>query len=421
MTGPSCAGKSTYIRKLRAEAAVRGESLDLHYAFEVTENGGRIPDGPRDVVHVNLLRGYKSSRRRRSVRTVDIVPALVEAAEEVVVVVAPRSVLKARAAGRSRLEPDDERYADRGFDAEGWGQVLDTPRLAQVYEQLALLLDSVGVPHRYLCSHDVGHEAFHEISRWELPGLAGPEAEQRCSDGHRLTLPDLGRTIPGNGHVAASGSMRAATLGRILEMPLNGKSVLDIGCADGAASLSAARMGAQVTGLEPRTHGLSKAQAIADATGLTLELRNTTLAEFEAPAAAFDVVLALDVLDQVPDPIAFLERAARLTSSHLVLGYSVADDPDRARPGDHHLSASGLERHLVDHLGAFRHHEVIPTSTSDRGISVFSGKKRKPRARVPVAPEPIPEPVPAPLRRVSDRMRWAVRGVRAGRAEDVLV
>jgi SAM-dependent methyltransferase len=244
--------------------------------------------------------------------------------------------------------------------------------------------------------------------------------------------------------------VHAATLGRILEMPLNGKSVLDIGCADGAASLSAARMGARVTGLEPRAHRLGRAKAIADATGLALELRNTTLAEFEAPAAAFDVVLALDVLDQVPDPIAFLERAARLTSSHLVLGYPATGDPERSRPGDPDLSASNLERHLVDHLGAFRHHEVIPTATPDRAISVFSGKKRKPRARRAVAAEPLPEPVPEPLpvpepqdaeagtpavlpdgsrswpvpaslRRVSDRMRWAVRGVRTGRAEDVLV
>src|SRR5215210_5465005 len=102
--GPSCAGKSTYITRLRAEAADRGETLDVGYAFEVAGEDGRIADGPRDVLHVNLLRGYqKRDSPRISVKNNRLVPSLVQAADEVLVLAAPRSVLKARAAARTKL------------------------------------------------------------------------------------------------------------------------------------------------------------------------------------------------------------------------------------------------------------------------------------------------------------------------------
>jgi SAM-dependent methyltransferase len=397
VVGPSCAGKSTYITRLRTEAAARGEVLEVHYLFELVGEGARIPDGPLDVVHLNLLWRFRRNRRRPAVEIEELIGRLVAAADEVVVVAAPRSVLKSRAAGRSQGEPDDERYVQRGFDAGSWTQALDTPHLAQVYEQLALHLDSAGTPHRYLCTHDEGHDGFAQISRWELPRLAGEDAEERCRAGHALTLPDLGRTYQADYREGVSRSKRSATLGRILQMPLAGKAVLDIGCAEGAASLSAARMGARVTGLEPRASRLTKARAIADATGSSVVLHETTLDDFDAPARAFDVVLALNVVHHVLDPFAFLDRAAQLTSSHLVLEYPGVSDPkfrrtvDEPSPADSLpfvgvstaaegqtfvFSPTSLERYLVGHLGVFRHHEVVASPIPDRWISVFSGKKR---------------------------------------------
>ena len=404
--GPTCAGKSTYIERLRAEAAQRGETIDVGYAFEVAREGGTIPDGPQDVLHVNLLRGYKKGTPRISVKNNGMVPRLVRAADEVVVLVAPRSVLKARAAGRSRMEPGDERYEDLGYDAEGWGHVLDLPQLAQIYEQLALHLDGAGTPHRYLCSHDDGHEAFRQISRWEFPRLANERAEERCLSEHRLVIPDLGRTYQADYREGATGSKRSLTLGRVLQMPLAGKTLLDIGCAEGAAALSAARMGARVTGLEPRAARLKKARAIADATGSSVELRHVQLDDFDSPANAFDVVLALNIVHHVVDPFAFLDRAADLTSSHLVLEYPGVNDPKfrstvtEASPADDLpfigvstpsqdqtfvFSPPSLERYFLEHLGAFEEHELIRSPIAERWISVFSGKRSTSRLRSAIA------------------------------------
>lgn len=430
LIGPSCAGKSTYITRLQTEAAERGETLDPHYAFEVHREGARIPDGPRDLVHVNLLRGYRRGGRRMSVKTNDMVPRLIQAAEEVVVIAAPRSVLKARAAGRSVLEPDDERYADRTFNAEEWGQALDTPHLAQMYEQLALQLDGAGTAHRYVCSHDAGHEPFQQISRWEFPRLAREGAEERCLAGHELTMPDLGRTYQVDYREGASGSMRSATIGRILQMPLADKRLLDVGCAEGAASLSAARMGAQVTGLEPRATRLRKARAIAEATGSSLELHRMSLNRFDSPANSFDVVLALNVIHHVFDPFAFLDRAAHLTSSHLVLEYPGVNDPKFRRTVEEPSPASSLpfigvskpsedqtyvfspasfERYLIDYLGVFRHHEIIPSPIPERWISVFSGKNRTSRLKSAIATE-------RRLKRRNAELRLRIEELEAGRS-----
>ena len=351
---------------------------------------------------MNLLRGYKKGAPRISVKNNAMVPRLIEAADEVVVLAAPRAVLKARAAGRSSMESGDERYEDVAYDADGWGLVLDNPHLAQVYEQLALHLDGAGTPHRYLCSHDDGHEAFQQISRWEFPRLAEAEAEERCRAGHQLLVPDLGRTYQADYREGGSGSMRSATIGRVLQVPLHGKTVLDIGCAEGAVSLSAARMGARVTGLEPRANRLEKARALADATGTDLALHHTGLDDFHSPAGAFDVVLALNIVHHVVDPFAFLDRAADLTSSHLVLEYPGLEDPkfrrtvEAASPADtlpfigvstpsqdqtFVFSPASLERYLLKHLRAFEDHELVRSPIAERWISVFSGKRPKSKLR----------------------------------------
>ena len=435
--GPTCGGKSTYIERLKTDAAQRGERLEVRYAFELSREGGPVPGGPLDVVHMNLLKGYKKGVPRISVKNNALVPRLIEAADEVAVLTAPRGVLEARATGRSMMEPGDERYEDVPYDADGWGMVLDNPHLAQVYEQLALHLDGAGVPHRYLCSHDEGHEAFQQISRWEFPRLAEADAEERCRAGHPLLVPDLGRTYQSDYHEGASGSKRSATIGRILQMPLAGKELLDIGCAEGAVALSAARMGARVTGLEPRAARLEKARALAAATGTDLTLHRTELEDFPSPAGAFDVVLALNLLHHVLDPFAVLDRAADLTSSHLVLEYPGLDDPKFRRTFSGASPAStlpfigvstpirdqtfvfspvGLERYLVEHLRAFEHHELVRSPMAERWISVFSGKRPRSRLRSTTAARLRLERQNAELRRRNGELRRRVEALEASRS-----
>jgi SAM-dependent methyltransferase len=401
--GPTCAGKSTYIQALRKEAVAHGQDLDVHFAFEVRRGEG-LPTGPDAVVHANLLKGRNGGGLSDDQVThvnpgerADVAQAI-EAADRIVVMGAPRSVLLARACNRKKLEPDHEKYAAMDYDSERWRTMLSTVHLAQKYEQLALTLDGAGKPVEYLCSN---HDEPVPVSRWHFPLLATERAEDLCADGHPAPDLDLGsRTYQADYREGASGSTRSLTLQRALTMPLAGRRVLDIGCAEGAAALSAARMGAEVTGLEPRRGRLKKARTISRALGTPIELHNMILDEYDGARGSFDVVLALNVIHHVNDPFAFLDRAAHLTRSHLVLEYPGLGDrkfgatvPGKEIPSDelpliavslpaeqdqtYVFTPASFERYLVDNLGVFGRHEVIESPISDRWISVFSRKRRK--------------------------------------------
>jgi SAM-dependent methyltransferase len=238
------------------------------------------------------------------------------------------------------------------------------------------------------------------VSRWEFPRLACDDAEALCAAGHPFPVFDLGsRSYQADYAEGMTRSGRSATLSRVLQMPLAGKRVLDIGCAEGAAALSAARMGAEVTGLEPRRSRMAKAERIAEATGTPIELHNVRLDDFTAPGSSFDVALALNVIHHVPDPFAFLDRAANLTSSHLVLEYPGLQDPKFGSTvsGLESVSAeqpligvslpsqdqsfvftpASLDRYLVHTLGAFKEHQVLASPIEGRWLSVLSGKRRR--------------------------------------------
>ena len=401
--GPTCAGKSTYIEKLRKDAVANGQELEVHLGFEV-RRGDEVPSGPLDVVHSNLLKGgVQNGRSDDEVHRVipglrPDLAVLIEAAERIVVLGAPRSVLLERAATRERTEPDNEKYADSEYDATRWQTVLNTVHLAQKYEHLALTLDGTGKPVEYRCSN---HDELVPVSRWQFPLLATERAGELCAAGHPAPDLDLGsRTYQADYREGATGSMRSLTLARALQMPLAGKRVLDIGCAEGAAALSAARMGADVTGLEPKPGRFRKARRISKALGTPLELHNMILDGYDEPGNSFDVVMALNVIHHVNDPFAFVDRAAHLTRSHLVLEYPGLGDrkfgatvAGQEVPGDdlpliavslpaeqdqtYVYTPASFERYLVDILGVFGKHEIIESPISDRWISVFSKKRRK--------------------------------------------
>ncbi|WP_122819098.1 methyltransferase domain-containing protein [Nocardioides pantholopis] len=397
--GPTCAGKSTYIRSL--EEPADGARRRVHFGHQL-RRGRAVPSGPNDVVHLNLLAVSQSRKGEGPTRIAQTqhpeFVASLEAAERVVVIGAPRSVLIERAAMREGTEPDIKRFADNTYRAERWSTVLQTKHLAQYYEQLALALDGAGKPVEYLCSN---HPELLPVSRWQFPLLATDAAEGLCAAGHPAPDLDLGpRTYQADYRPGATGSKRSLTLGRALQMPLADKRVLDIGCAEGAAALSAARMGAEVTGLEPKQSRIRKARAISQALGTPIELHRMVLDGYDAPRNSFDVVLALNVIHHVHDPFAFLDRAADLTRSHLVLEYPGLGDrkfaatvPGATVPGDdlplmgvslpaeqdqtYVYTPAAFERYLVEILGVFGHHEVIPSPIPDRWISVFSQKRRR--------------------------------------------
>ena len=92
--------------------------------------------------------------------------------------------------------------------------------------------------------------------------------------------------------------------------PLAGLSVLDIGCGGGLISEPLARMGAKVTGIEPKEANIKAAIAHAEPQGLDIDYRAATIEDLVAAGEKFDAVVCLEVVEHVPDVAAFLKSCA---------------------------------------------------------------------------------------------------------------
>jgi len=100
---------------------------------------------------------------------------------------------------------------------------------------------------------------------------------------------------------------------RVLK-PLEGLSVLDIGCGGGLVCEPLARMGATVTGIDVSEESLAVARAHAESAGLVIDYRCATAEDIAGSGHRYDTVLALEVVEHVADVGLFLGACRQLTS-----------------------------------------------------------------------------------------------------------
>ncbi|CAN0110117.1 unnamed protein product, partial [Laminaria digitata] len=97
--------------------------------------------------------------------------------------------------------------------------------------------------------------------------------------------------------------------------PLAGLRALDVGCGGGLLSESLARLGAEVTGIDPSPENVAVASAHAQGDPLTRTIRYeaATAEELEARGSCFDLVASLEVIEHVDDHQGFVSALAGLT------------------------------------------------------------------------------------------------------------
>lgn len=94
--------------------------------------------------------------------------------------------------------------------------------------------------------------------------------------------------------------------------PFEGLRLLDIGCGGGLLSEPMARLGATVVGADAAARNIPVARIHAEQSGLAIDYRHTAAEDLVAQGESFDVVLNMEVVEHVSDPLTFLTACHEL-------------------------------------------------------------------------------------------------------------
>ena len=106
--------------------------------------------------------------------------------------------------------------------------------------------------------------------------------------------------------------------------PLKGRRAADVGCGAGLLAEPLARLGAEVTGVDPAPENVAAARAHALGQGLGIDYRVGSVEALEGP---FDLVTSLEVVEHVSEPRIFVQGLADALSAD---GLLILSTPNRS-------------------------------------------------------------------------------------------
>lgn len=98
--------------------------------------------------------------------------------------------------------------------------------------------------------------------------------------------------------------------------PFQGLRVLDVGCGGGILCEPLARLGAEVTGIDPVQENIDAANAHAEGMGFSITYLPCGVEDLPDDLPLFDVVVASEIIEHVSDPQSFLEACVARLKPH---------------------------------------------------------------------------------------------------------
>lgn len=121
-----------------------------------------------------------------------------------------------------------------------------------------------------------------------------------------------------DGPMAPLHRMNPARMGYIVDTleqhfpRIKGLNILDVGCGGGLVSEPLSRLGAKMTGIDGAADLIAVAKTHAAMEQLDIRYENRLTEALVAEGHQFDAVLALEIIEHVPDPQAFIADLAAL-------------------------------------------------------------------------------------------------------------
>ena len=121
-------------------------------------------------------------------------------------------------------------------------------------------------------------------------------------------LGDAAQAEPGPALLHPRHGRPAFRAGRAWLQAARGKTALDVGCGAGLLAEPLARLGAKVTAVDAAPELIEVAKAHAAGQGLDIDYRAVGV---EAVEGRFDLITAMEVIEHVADPQAFVDDLRR--------------------------------------------------------------------------------------------------------------
>lgn len=329
--GVSSAGKSAFIQS-QLEAG-QWRDLPLYMAYELDREAPDPRLAADCVIHYSLFRPFhnRADQIDQPLTADPILRALLDQADrlQAYLVVSPRAVVAHRMLNRAhaRVEPG-LRAQSPLYRSDEIFELLCALDWVDFHQRWIELLRSCGVAPRFVQAEG-GQFRLLESARAALAIVADARpvtyAPAEIDAVLRAYHFEYQRIAVAGGQVTA-GQDRSATA-RLIDADLTGRSLLDIGCGYGYFCFEAEDRGAtRVLGTELKPHRYLGCLVLRELLGRRAQFLRRDL--FSEPLAeVFDVVLLLNVIHHLKEPVRGLRLAAQYCREKLIIEFPTLADP----------------------------------------------------------------------------------------------